>query len=382
MERVYADFNGTSPLSRGALEALQEAFVVWGNPSSVHRDGRQALEKMEESRRLIARSAGVSPLEVVFTSGGSESNTFALLGSYFNSPTSFRLLTTSVEHSSVRDTAQFLKNGCAPVDFLQVDRKGQLSLNDLEKRIAEFKPSLVSVMAANNETGVIFPLRQIYEICQKQNICFHTDAVQAFGKLPPSEWNSADLISITAHKIHGPKGVGALIVRKGTALRAIHYGGAQEIKRRGGTENIPGILGFAAACSELMGPEDWDKLRKLRDYFENQLLELLPGIFINGLEPRIPNTSSFRIEGVASEVLLGALDLDGISISVGSACSSGSISPSHVLLAMGLTPREAKECIRVSWGKTTTSQDIDRVLESVVRHVHRIRERKKAHESK
>lgn len=378
MTRVFADFNGTSPLSPRVLEAFQEAFSVWGNPSSVHQDGRQALEKIEKSRLTIAEAVGVSPLEVVFTSGGSESNTFALLGSYFNSPANFRLLTTPVEHSSVKDTAEFLRKLGAPVEFLEVDRKGQISLSQLEGKIEQFQPTLVSVMAANNETGVIFPIREISEICQKHQVYFHTDAVQAFGKLPAWEWNSAHLISITAHKVHGPKGVGALIIRKGTALRAIHYGGAQEIKRRGGTENVPGILGFAAACSELMGPEDWKNLKTLRDRFEAQLLEALPGVSLNGSEPRIPNTSSFRVEGVPSEVLLGALDLDGISISVGSACSSGSISPSHVLLAMGFTTREAKECIRVSWGKTTTSQDIDKVLESMVRHVHRIRERKKA----
>jgi cysteine desulfurase len=278
----------------------------------------------------------------------------------------------------VKDTAEFLRKLGAPVEFIEVDRNGQISLSQLEGKIEQFQPTLVSVMAANNETGVIFPNREISEICQKHKVYFHTDAVQAFGKLPAMEWNSAHLISITAHKVHGPKGVGALIIRKGTALRAIHYGGAQEIKRRGGTENVPGILGFAAACSELMGPEDWKNLKTLRDHFESQLLQALPSISLNGSEPRIPNTSSFRVEGVPSEVLLGALDLDGISISVGSACSSGSISPSHVLLAMGFTTREAKECIRVSWGKTTTSQDIDKVLESMVRHVHRIRERKKA----
>lgn len=377
MNRIYADFNGTCPLSPQVLEAFQEAFKVWGNPSSVHRDGRQALEKIEKSRNEIAKAAGVSSLEVVFTSGGSESNTFALLGSYFNSPSDFRLLTTPVEHSSVKDTADFLKKLGAPVEYLEVDRNGQLSLGQLEEKIAQFQPTLVSVMAANNETGVIFPTRAIYEICQRQNICFHTDAVQAFGKLPPAEWNTADLISITAHKVHGPKGVGALLIKKGTALRAIHYGGAQEIKRRGGTENVPGILGFAAACRELMGPEDWKNLKGLRDRFESELSQELPGVSINGSEPRISNTSSFRVEGVASEVLLGALDLEGISISVGSACSSGSISPSHVLLAMGFTPQEAKECIRVSWGKTTTSEDIDKVLETMIRHVHRIRERKK-----
>lgn len=377
MDRVYADFNGTSPLSQSAQEAVQQAFLIWGNPSSVHGDGRQALEKMEESRASVARAVGVLPLEVVFTSGGSEANTFALIGSYFNSPSNFRLLTTTVEHSSIKDTAEFLKKLGVPVEYLSVDHHGQLNLEEVERKVSEFQPTLVSVMAANNETGVVFPTRQIAEICKKRATLFHTDAVQTFGKLPVTDWNTADLISLTAHKIHGPKGVGALIIRKGVHLRAIHYGGAQEIKRRGGTENVPGIFGFGAACEELMTSQEWEQLKKLRDRFESQILQALPAVWVNGSEPRIPNTSSFRIEGVTSEVLLGALDLDGISISVGSACSSGSISPSHVLLAMGLNAKQAKECIRVSWGKTTTSQDIDRVLESVIRHVQRIRDRKK-----
>ncbi|NBT59783.1 aminotransferase class V-fold PLP-dependent enzyme [bacterium] len=251
-------------------------------------------------------------------------------------------------------------------------------LETFSRQVHEFRPTLVSVMTANNETGVLFPLKEMAQICREKKILLHTDAVQAFGKIPADQWNFCDLISITAHKISGPKGIGALIVRRGTSLVATHYGGAQEIKRRGGTENVMGILGFGGASLEMAGPDDLESLRTLRDSFEKSLLESLPGVSLNGADiPRIPNTTSIRFEGIPSEVLLGALDLEGISVSAGSACSSGSISPSHVLLAMGLTKLEAKECLRFSWGKNTSREDIDRVLQAVIKHVTRIRERKR-----
>jgi cysteine desulfurase len=377
MDRIYADFNATTPLGEGAQSYLKKALEKWGNPSSSHAHGRQANEIIEESRRLVARAASVSALEIVFTSGGSEANTMALFGSYFLNPAKFRLLTTTVEHSSVRDTAGFLERLGVPVDYLPVQRNGVFDGELFNQKIEAFRPTMVSVMAANNETGVIFPLKEISEICKKRKITLHTDAVQTFGKLPPSDWNFCDLISITGHKIFAPKGIGALIIREGTQLVATHYGGAQEVKRRGGTENTLGILGFAGACSDLDPQLGIEKVRNLRDYFEKSLLETLSGVQLNGADvPRIPNTSSIRFEGIPSEVLLGALDLDGISVSAGSACSSGSISPSHVLLAMGLTKQEAKECLRFSWGKTSTLEDIDRVLKSVISHVDRIRKRR------
>ncbi|NDG27830.1 MAG: aminotransferase class V-fold PLP-dependent enzyme, partial [Proteobacteria bacterium] len=191
-------------------------------------------------------------------------------------------------------------------------------------------------------------------------------------------WNDCDLISITAHKIGGPKGIGALLVRRGTQLVATHYGGTQEIKRRGGTENTLGILGFGGACTDFPNQQDRMRIRELRDYFEKQLLETLSEVTLNGADvERIPNTTSIRFSGIPSEVLLGALDLEGVSVSAGSACSSGSLAPSHVLLAMGLSRTEAKECLRISWGKTTSRDDVDRVLEVVIRHVNRIRERRR-----
>ena len=378
MNRIYADFNATTPLSTVAQSWMARAFELWGNPSSSHSHGRHANEIIEESRVLIARSLGVSSFEVVFTSGGSEANTLALLGSFFLKKPQMRLLTTTVEHSSIRDTAGFLQDQGVPVDYLQVKRSGLFDLEVFERQLNEFRPTLVSVMAANNETGVLFPLKEMFGMCQQRGIILHTDAVQAFGKVSPEEWTFCDLISITAHKISGPKGAGALIVRRGTPLVATHYGGAQEIKRRGGTENVVGILGFGGAASDLPTPDEINNVRVLRDTFEKTLLETLPGVSLNGADvTRISNTSSIRFEGISSEVLLGALDLDGISVSAGSACSSGSISPSHVLLAMGLNKQEAKESLRFSWGKTTTREDVDTVLRAVIKHVTRIRDRKR-----
>ncbi|NBX91660.1 MAG: cysteine desulfurase [Proteobacteria bacterium] len=378
MNRVFADFNATSPLSAGAQTGMAKAIELWGNPSSSHWDGRQASEIISKSRDLVAQKAGVSPLEVVFTSGGSEANTLALMGTYFLGPSRLRLLTSAVEHSSIRDTARLLENLGVPVDYLPVQKNGVFSLETFKQHVDEFRPTLVSIMAANNETGVIFPIREISRFCRERGITIHTDAVQSFGKLDSESWNDCDLISITAHKIGGPKGIGALLVRRGTQLVATHYGGTQEIKRRGGTENTLGILGFGGACTDFPNQQDRMRIRELRDYFEKQLLETLSEVTLNGADvERIPNTTSIRFSGIPSEVLLGALDLEGVSVSAGSACSSGSLAPSHVLLAMGLSRTEAKECLRISWGKTTSRDDVDRVLEVVIRHVNRIRERRR-----
>ena len=378
MNRVFADFNATSPLSAGAQTGMTKAIELWGNPSSSHWDGRQASEIISKSRDLVAQKAGVSPLEVVFTSGGSEANTLALMGTYFLGPSRLRLLTSAVEHSSIRDTARLLENLGVPVDYLPVQKNGVFSLETFKQHVDEFRPTLVSIMAANNETGVIFPIREISRFCRERGITIHTDAVQSFGKLDSESWNDCDLISITAHKIGGPKGIGALLVRRGTQLVATHYGGTQEIKRRGGTENTLGILGFGGACTDFPNQQDRMRIRELRDYFEKQLLETLSEVTLNGADvERIPNTTSIRFSGIPSEVLLGALDLEGVSVSAGSACSSGSLAPSHVLLAMGLSRTEAKECLRISWGKTTSRDDVDRVLEVVIRHVNRIRERRR-----
>ena len=252
-QTIYADFNATTPLCPGAIDMLLKAQDNWGNPSSAHRIGRRANELLETSRAMLAQSCGVEGKEVVFTSGGSEANTLALMGSHFLNRDGFRLVTSRVEHSSIRDTVALLEEQGAKVEFAKVRSNGELDWEHFEGIVREFRPHLVSLMAANNETGVLYPIPRVASLCAELGIAFHTDAVQAFGKIPPSHWTQADLISISAHKIHGPKGVGALIVRRGRKIVPTHYGGSQEIKRRGGTENISGIAGFGGACRELPG---------------------------------------------------------------------------------------------------------------------------------
>lgn len=373
---IYADYNATTPLSKGAKTWMDKAQELWGNPSSSHRYGRKALELINKSRESVAALVGVSPNDIVFTSGGSEANTMALLGCAFEVGSGFRLLTSKVEHSSIRDTLPLIEKMGGAIQFIPVDSNGQINLDELKKLLIEFRPHLVSLMAANNETGVIFPIPAILQLCEENSSLLHTDAVQGLGKMDSSFYRGAHLVSISAHKIYGPKGVGALIVRKGTKLVSTHYGGSQEIKRRGGTENVIGIAGFGGAVEEFMSQSETRDLAKVRDHFETLLGQGMDGLSIQGAkEPRIPNTSNIRFQGIASEVLLGALDLDSIFISAGSACSSGSISPSHVLLAMGFPEQAAKECVRFSWGQSSTLNSVEEVAQKVIAHVARIRAR-------
>lgn len=372
---IYADHNATTPLSDAAVERMQQALRLWGNPSSVHSLGRKAHEFMEESREALARAVGRHPQEIVFTSGGSEANTLALWGAFLMAKP-FRLLTAATEHASVLDTAKALEKQGAEIAYVPTGKTGKLDLAQLEALLDSFRPSLVSIMTANNETGVRNPVKEIASLCEKRGIPFHTDAVQALGKLPAEDFQSAPLISLSAHKIGGPKGVGALVVKKGFSLHALHFGGAQEIKRRGGTENTIGIAGFGGACRELrLRPET----EALRTDFEARLLDRIPDAQIIGYgEARVGNTTLVRFPGILADVMLSALDLNGLCASAGSACSSGSISPSHVLLAMGYSGEEAREALRFSWGTTTTAEEVDRAAELVIGQVERIRARRKA----
>lgn len=375
---IYADFNATTPIGEGARARMAQALDVWGNPSSAHQLGRQAIEFMEESRRLVAKTVGAEPKEVVFTSGGSEANTLALWGSQLAHGPDFRLLTSGIEHSSVRDTAKLLEAQGAQVSQVRLGPDGSLELDALAAQLDSFRPTLVSLMAANNETGTLFPISRIAVMCRERGIRFHTDAVQALGKIPSAQWAAADLVSVSAHKVYAPKGVGALVIRNGAKLVATHYGGSQEIKRRGGTENTLGIAAFAGACAEL--PADGAGSQSiLRDRFEARLKSSLPDLKIQGEDiARLPNTTNVRFPGVAAQVLLTALDLDGVCLSAGSACSSGSITPSHVLLELGLSPETARECVRVSWGRQTTSVQVDEVADLMIGHVQRIRDRRRS----
>lgn len=376
---IYADYNSTTPMCTPAKEAMVKVLEVWGNPSSSHQIGRNANRWLQEAREKVARATGVSEHAVVFTSGGSEANTLAIMGSFFHNARPFRLITTGVEHSSVRDTCKLLQSLGGSTLSVAVNREGELDLAAFADLVERAEPNLVSIMVANNETGVIFPIPKIIDICRKVDVALHVDAVQAFGKVPTSFFLGADFISVSSHKIYGPKGIGALLLPTGKQLVSTHYGGAQEIKRRGGTENMLGAVAFGAAAALLSEPPQLSDLESLRDRFEETLLTELPEITIQGSKAsRLPNTSNVRFIGIANEILLSAFDLDGLCVSAGSACSSGSISPSPVLLAMGLDPVEAKECVRFSWGRESTVDAVDMAAELVINHVKRIRSRRKA----
>lgn len=351
------------------------ALDHWGNPSSSHGIGRQARELLEKARQQVAASCGVSPAEVVFTSGGSEANAQCLLGMHFATD-ALRLITSDTEHSSVRDSVSFLEARGAKVGRVRIQPNGAVDMEHFRELLREMRPHLVSLMAANNETGVALPTQEVAALCKEYGAVFHCDCVQSFGKIPAAQWNGADLISLSSHKIYGPKGVGAMIVKNHQKLIPLPFGGTQEVKRRGGTQNMVGIVGFGAACEELtLQPCGFDQSH-LRDHFENQLLTRLEGVSINGeTAGRVANTSNVRFNGIISEVLLGILDLSGVCVSAGSACSSGSVSPSSVLMTMGLTREEARECLRFSWGRDTTLEDVETVAGLVVDNVNRIRSR-------
>ena len=377
MREIYADYNATTPLSQSSIEEMKKAFEIWGNPSSAHRVGQKATQLMEESRRIVAEAVGARPSEIVFTSGGSEANNLAILGSYYLHTDDFRLVSSRAEHSSVGNTSRFLESQGVNVKWAPTLPGGSVDFDALKKWITEDKPHLVSLMAANNETGVISPIEDIAKLCKEHGVVFHTDAVQAFGKTSSKLWEGADLVSVSAHKIGGPKGIGALVIRNNRKLVPTVIGGSQEIKRRGGTQNTIGICGFSGACKTMAGESEWETMRKRRDQLEATFRESFPDITIQGEDcPRVCNTSNVRFPGIPAEILLSALDMDGIYVSAGSACSSGSITPSHVLIELGLGEVAARECWRISWSWTATQEDFDTVAQTVINHVKRIKERR------
>jgi cysteine desulfurase len=320
-----------------------------GNASSVHAEGRDARALIERARETIARELGVIAPMVVFTSGGSEANNFAIKGAPVE-----RLIISATEHPSVIEAA---RASGRPVEIAEVDGNGVVDRGKLASRLASGPRALVSVMLANNETGAINPVGDIVAIARERGALVHCDAVQALGKIPVNfGLLSLDLLSISAHKIGGPQGAGALIIRDGLVMTPLIHGGGQELRRRGGTENVPAIVGFAAAAAEKTG-----SVRALRDRLESELADTI--IIAKAME-RLPNTICFALPGLSAETALMALDLEGIAVSSGSACSSGKVAKSHVLAAMGVAPEVAAGALRVSLGWNTTEEDIDRFLAS------------------
>jgi cysteine desulfurase len=351
---AYLDWNATAPLRPEAAAAMADALAHAGNPSSVHRAGREAKRMLEQARAQVATLVGVAPSHVTFTSGGTEANHLALLGFPER-----RLVVSAIEHDSVRAAAP-------DAAILPATRDGIADLAALERMLAaDERPALVSLMLANNETGVLQPVAEAARIAHAHGASLHCDAIQAIGKISFkfSELN-CDLMTISAHKIGGPMGVGALIASPDLPLRPLQTGGGQERGRRAGTENLAGIVGFGAAAS-LASSGEYERIAVLRDAAERRLLALAPDTHIFGMEAaRLPNTICVAMPGVPAATQVMALDLDGVMVSAGAACSSGKVKRSHVLTAMGVPPMLAECAIRISLGWSTSEADIDRLVEA------------------
>ena len=366
----YLDCNATCPPLEVALEAqLEAARQAYGNPSSLHWAGRNARRVLDDARDALAAHVGVESGSVVFTSGGTEANNLAISG-YCATVQPGHIITSAIEHPAVLQPLVRLEEAGWQVTRLRPMRNGVVSADAVQAAMRD-DTRLVAVMAANNETGVMQPVAEIGVLCRQRGIVFLVDAVQAMGKsrVPMRDWQ-ADFISLSAHKIGGPRGVGALIVRRGISLSEIAPGGGQERKRRSGTENVPGIAGFSAA----LGGIDFSRFADIRDAFESALLEQIPDVTIFGREAsRTPNTSMVCIPGLDGETLLMQLDLAGFAVASGSACSSGKREPSHVLLAMGASQEQARSSIRVSFGPGNSNEDASALVVELVRIRQRLR---------
>lgn len=378
MRHIYLDNNATTRVAPEVLDAMLPCYQnVYGNASSVHAFGQEAKGLLDNARQLLADLLNAELNEIVFTSGGTESDNLAIRGIAEASTRARKhLITTQVEHHAVLHTCQALQKTGIQVTYLAVDSEGRVDPDDVSKAITP-DTILISVMHSNNEIGTTQPLKEIGQIALEHDVYFHTDAVQAAGKLPlhVDDFN-ADLLSLAGHKFHAPKGVGALYVRKGTRLRPLFFGGAHERNRRAGTENVPQIVGLgAAAALAVTGLEDRARLiGDLRDYFESEVRRRIPEVALNGSRSsRISNTSNLRFERADSESLVINLDLEGIACSTGSACASGSIEPSHVLLALGLPIEQAFSSVRFSLSRYTTRDEIDLALEVLPGIVSRCR---------
>lgn len=377
MRRVYLDHNATTPVHPEVLEAMIPFFQdQFGNASSIHWAGREVKKYLDAAREKVAALLNASPDEMIFTGCGTESDNMAIKGVALSLQDKGRhIITTRVEHHAVLHTCQFMEKMGYEITYLPVDSLGLIDLEELRRSIRS-DTILISIMFANNETGTIFPVQEIGEIAREKGVIFHTDAVQAIGKIPVDlQRMPIDILSLSGHKLNTPKGIGAQFIRRGTKISPLIHGGAQERSRRAGTENIPYIIGLGKACE--IARRDFQKrhdhLLTLRDRLES-ILETVPHVERNGHPTRrLPNTLNVSFLYVEGESLLLNLDLEGIAVSSGSACTSGSSEPSHVLLAMGKSPIAAQSAIRFSLGWTNTREDVDYVLEVLPAIVGRLR---------
>jgi cysteine desulfurase len=376
MRRVYLDSNATTPLLPEVFEAMHPYYLdQFGNASSIHHHGQHARAAVERARESVARLLGCRAAEVVFTSGGTEADNLAVFGL---AQSGDHVITSQVEHHAVLNACKRLEQRGCEVTYLRVDAQGLVDPDDLRETLRP-KTKLISIMMANNETGVLQPVEEIGRIASEADVYFHTDAVQAAGKLAIDVKKiGCDLLSISAHKFHGPQGMGALYIRRGTLIDPLFYGGNHERQRRAGTENLPGIIGLGCAAEIAMrGFADGsvEAIRALRDRLEANLFEQIDAAGVNGGgAPRVPNTSNIYFDHIEGEAMVIALDLKGLAVSTGAACSSGAIEPSHVLTAMGLAPERARASIRFSVGKHNSDEDIQFALSVIPSTIARLRE--------
>lgn len=382
MRKIYLDYNATTPVAPEVREAMLPFLGEdYGNPSSLHGAGARARKALDDARETVARVLEAQPGEIVFTGGGTESVNLALRGAVTalylkRGRKPVHVVTTAVEHSAVLRCLESLEaEGLIETTRVGVDAWGRVDVDAVRMALRD-DTGLVSVMAVNNETGNIHPIEPIGRLCRERGILFHSDGVQALGKIPVAVKSlNVDLMSFSAHKIYGPKGVGALFVRTGVALRPL-LPGVQEMEKRGGTENLPGIVGFSVAI-ELMARDfakETDRQRRLRDVLESCLRERIPGLRVHGdPQRRVPNTLNIGFEGVADDTAVMVLDREGIFVSSGSACASGAVEPSHVLMAMGLSKGDAKGALRFSLGRGSSEHDVEYVLDHLPGVVGRLR---------
>ena len=378
MKRIYLDYTATTPTYPDVVKAMLPYFTdVFGNPSSIHSYGQEGKGAIEEARVKVAELIGAQDEEIVFTSGGTEADNFALKGvAYANEKRGNHIIASPIEHHAVMETCKFLEQRGFRVTFLPVDEYGLVDPDDVRRAITS-ETILISVMHANNEIGTIEPIAEIGKLAREAEICFHTDAVQTVGHIPVDvDELGVDLLSLSAHKLYGPKGVGALYIRKGTKITPFMHGGEQERRRRASTENIPGIVGLGKAV-ELVRQEmseEAERLTLLRDRLIKGLMEQIDHVHLNGHpRARLPNNVNVSIDFVEGESMVLNLDMEGICASTGSACSSASLEPSHVLLAMGVLPEQAHGSLRLTLGRWTIEEDIQRVLEVLPRIVAKLR---------
>jgi cysteine desulfurase len=377
--RVYFDYNATTPLAPEVIDAVARATRdIFGNASSVHHFGQQAKAAIDDARSAVAALVHADPSEIVFTSGGTEADNFAIRGAAEAlEPTGRRhLIASAIEHEAVLNTFKALARRGWRTTLLRVDDSGIVSPDRLREALAD-DTALVSVMHANNEIGTIQPIAELATIAHARGALLHTDAVQTAGKIPVDvRALGADLLSLSAHKFNGPKGTGALWIKRGTRMQPMMTGGKHERNRRAGTENVPAIAGLGAAAQLAAGKLAAEAMRAaaLRDRLEEGILAAVPGTAVNGDRgSRVPNTTNISFERVEAESLLIALDLEGIAVSTGSACSSGTLEPSHVLRAMGLPTHRTQNSLRFSLGMFSTGEEVDRVIEVLPRLVEKLR---------